>query len=153
MIVGICENADILNWIKADPFVQSRIGDSPLHAEMAPGMFYLVGIHEGETIGYCKCLCKAGIEIEVHPAVMGAHKKQSVEFFNSCLDWIFGNFEVVVRVSTQVLSQFPQVKRFVEKRLGFTYEGTMRSAAIRDSGYYDLHVLSILREDYERRRR
>lgn len=149
MIIGICNNIETLEMIKADPFVQSRIGDSPLHEDIEfQGTFYLVGIVDDQAIGYCKCLLKAGVEVEVHPAVRGEFKKYSVEFFNDCMEWIFEAFPMTMRISTQVLDKFPMVKRFVEKRLGFTYEGTMRSAAIRDSGYHDLHVLSILRNEY-----
>ena len=33
--------------------------------------------------------------------------------------------------------------------LGFKYEGIMRNAAKRDNKYYDLHLMSLLREEYQ----
>ena len=35
-------------------------------------------------------------------------------------------------------------------KLGFKYEGIMRNAAKRDNQYYDLHLMSILREEYKK---
>lgn len=35
-------------------------------------------------------------------------------------------------------------------KLGFKYEGIMRNAAKRDNEYYDLHLMSMLREEYEK---
>jgi ribosomal-protein-alanine N-acetyltransferase len=33
-------------------------------------------------------------------------------------------------------------------KLGFKYEGIMRHAAKKDGKYYDLHLMSMLREEY-----
>ncbi len=35
-------------------------------------------------------------------------------------------------------------------KLGFKYEGIMRNAAKRDNKYFDLHLMSMLREEYEK---
>lgn len=35
-------------------------------------------------------------------------------------------------------------------KLGFVYEGIMRKAAKRDNEFFDLHLMSILKEDYEK---
>ena len=35
-------------------------------------------------------------------------------------------------------------------KLGFSYEGIMRNAAKRDNKYFDLHLMSMLREEYKK---
>ena len=42
--------------------------------------------------------------------------------------------------------------RHLYESLGFVYEGTMRDASLRDGQYFDLHLMSILEEEYRARK-
>ncbi|NLJ58099.1 MAG: GNAT family N-acetyltransferase [Tissierellia bacterium] len=63
------------------------------------------------------------------------------------LDYCFNTLKME-RVSLDFYRGNPAEKLYLS--LGFKYEGIMRNAAKRDNEYFDLHLMSILREEYKK---
>lgn len=145
-------NPDVIRALYDDEFVQERYADSAYYGFIdAANVFYLGGRDGDAWLACAMCIFRSPWDIEVHLCIPGAHRRKGYEFATAVSDWIFAN-SPVNRISTSVVSIFPQVGNFA-KRLGFTYEGTARGACLRDGGFVDLWYYSLLRgEDYGRRK-
>lgn len=153
LTVSLCMNPDLIRALYDDPFVQDRYGDSCYYGwRDDPSIFYLVGYQDGTPIACVLCVIKTWFDIEVHLCVPENNKHLGPNFANMVLDWLFRETPAT-RISTSVVSVWPQVRNFVRK-LGFTEEGTARNAAYRDGKPVNLWCFSILRgEDYGWRQR
>lgn len=145
-------NPNVIRALYDDPFVQDRYADSSYYGYVdAPGVFYLAGHDDSGYLACAMCIVKNLHDIEVHLCIPEANRKLGYEFAELVIDWLYCNTPIN-RISTTVVSLFPQVGNFA-KRLGFTYEGTARGACHRDDEYLDLWLYGLLRgEDYGRRR-
>lgn len=63
------------------------------------------------------------------------------------LDYCFNDLEME-RVSLDHYTGNTAASMYLN--LGFKYEGIMRNAAKRDNDYYDLHLMSMLKEEYKK---
>jgi RimJ/RimL family protein N-acetyltransferase len=151
MRVDLCMNPDLIRALYDDPFVQDRYADSAYYGFIdAQNVFYVVGYDE-EPFACAMCIIKNIHDIEVHLCIPSAAKAKGYDFCVLLIDWLYSMWPIN-RISTTVVSLFPQVGNFA-KRLGFTFEGTARGACHRDGEYYDLHNYALLRgEPYGRRR-
>lgn len=153
MQIGFCTNPGVVRAIYADEFLEKRLEDSSYYGWVDdPKVFYVVGLVGSEPAACALCIFRDALEIEVHPAIPGRHKFHSVEFCDRLCELLFSTFTDLNRISTAIVDLFPQVMNFA-KRCGLTYEGIKRSAAKREDGYHDVHMYSILRSEYGRRRR
>lgn len=87
---------------------------------------------------------RPGLRAEVHVSFwdhkLSAHK----DLFQMCLIWAFATFELE-RIETYIGSHERAVRKFIEKRMGFTHEGTLRSYVKHDGRFIDVEVYSILK--------
>ncbi|HEY8505529.1 MAG TPA: GNAT family protein [Gemmataceae bacterium] len=67
------------------------------------------------------------------------------------LDHVFANYPVE-RIQARCMAENTASARVMQK-LGMTYEGTLRSALLRRGKFRDLHYYSILRGEWEQRRK
>lgn len=142
------------NTIRAlydDEFVQERYADSAYYGWIsAHNVFYLAGYDGDKPLACALCIIKNMWDIEVHLCIPGKQRRRGFEFAVAVIDWLFANAPIN-RISTTVVSLFPQVANFA-RRLGFADEGTQRGACRRDGQFLDLWSFSLLRgEPYGRR--
>jgi RimJ/RimL family protein N-acetyltransferase len=151
--VAVCMNPGVIRALYDDPFVQDRYGESDYYGwHDKPDRFYLVGYSGDEPTACVLCIIKTWFDIEVHLCVPEINKRVGPEFARMVIDWLFQNAPLT-RITTSVVGVFPQVRNFVRK-LGFTEEGTARSAAYRDGQPTDIWCFSLLRgEPYGRQGR
>jgi len=86
------------------------------------------------------------LRAEVHVSFWDHKLSAHADLFLRCLVWAMGTFDLE-RIETYIGANERAVKRFVEKRMGFTHEGTLRSYVLHDGRYLDVDVYSILREE------
>lgn len=87
-----------------------------------------------------------GLRCEVH-VVFWDHKLSArKEKLEELLLWTFLTFDLF-RIETFVGSYARALMRFIEKKMGFAYEGTMRKRVLHKGIPTDLKVYSILREE------
>lgn len=151
MIVDLCMNPDVIRTLYDDEFVQERYADSSYYGFIdAENVFYVVGFDDDKPIACALCIIRSAWDIEVHLCIPGAVRRRGYEFAELVIDWLY-EYWPINRISTTVVSLFPQVGNFA-KRLGFTFEGVARGACRRDDQFYDLHHYALLRgEPYGRR--
>lgn len=149
--VELCMKPDVIRGLYADEFVQYRYAESSYYGWIdQENMFYAAGKDGDKYICCAMCIIRSMWDIEVHLCIPQAAKRKAYEFCELLIAWLFDRFPIN-RITTTVVSEFPQVKNFA-LRLGFTYEGAMRGAVYRDDQFIDLWVLSLLRgEPYGRR--
>ena len=87
-----------------------------------------------------------GLRCEVHMIFWDHKLSARQELLNELLIWAFITFDLY-RIETFVASYARSVMRFIEKKMGFTYEGTMRNRIIHRGLPTNLKVYSILREE------
>lgn len=151
MNVGVCMNPDVIRTLYDDDFVQRRYADSSYYGWIdAPNVFYLAARNGDEWLACALCIIKSVHDIEVHLCIPGARRRMGAEFAGAVIEWLFANAPIN-RISTTVVSLFPQVAAFA-RRLGFTQEGTQRGACFRDGQYLDLWSFSLLRGEHYGRR-
>lgn len=152
LMVEICMNPDVIRTLYDDEFVQNRYADSAYYGFIdAPNVFYLASRDSDGWLCCALCVFRSTWDIEVHLCIPGAQRARGYEFAESVIEWLFSNAPIN-RISTTVVSIFPQVANFA-RRLGFKQEGTARGACLRDDEFIDLWLFSLLRgEDYGRRR-
>lgn len=100
--------------------------------------------HEGGLLLLQRML--PGLRAEVH--FMEWDKKMSThaELFKECLLWAFLSFDLE-RIETFIAEYARAVRRFVEERLGFRYEGTMRKRVRHNGELIDMKIYSKLRSE------
>lgn len=87
-----------------------------------------------------------GVRCEVH-LVFWDHKLSArQELLTELLVWTFITFDLV-RIETFVASYAKSLMRFIEKKMGFVYEGTMRNRVMHEGVPTNLKVYSMLREE------
>jgi len=144
-------NPDVIRALYDDPFIQDRYADSSYYGFVnEPRVFYLAGFDDDTPKACAMCIIKNMWDIEVHLCIPGEMRRRGYEFATGVIDWLYAN-SPINRISTTVISLFPQVGNFALK-LGLTFEGAARGACHRDGQFYDLHNYALLRgEPYGRR--
>lgn len=87
-----------------------------------------------------------GLRGEVHFCFWDRKLSARADLMRNCLIWAFSYFELV-RIETQVADYARAVRRFIEEKLGFTYEGTRRRYVRHNGRLIDMHIYSTLREE------
>lgn len=87
-----------------------------------------------------------GHRAEVHVSFWDHKLSEHTELLRDCLLWAFLTFDLH-RIETFVDAKAKAVRRFLEKRMGFTHEGVMRERLKLHGEYIDVHVFGILREE------
>jgi hypothetical protein len=87
-----------------------------------------------------------GLKATFHPVFWDHKLSARYEDLRDVLVWVFLYFKLE-RVETQIAPYAKAAIRFIEKKMGFTYEGTLRSYVRRHGNPMDMKVYSILREE------
>ena len=87
-----------------------------------------------------------GLKGEVHMSFFDHKLSCHTVLVKECLAWGFVQFDLQ-RIGTLIPSYARAVKRFVRDKLGFTYEGTMRSFAWHKGTLVDVEFYSLLRSE------
>jgi len=85
-----------------------------------------------------------GLKATFHPVFWDHKLSARYEDLKDALVWLFLYFNLE-RVDTQINPNARAAIRFIEKKMGFTYEGTLRSYVKRKGSPMDMKVYSILR--------
>ncbi len=83
---------------------------------------------------------------EVHLAIWDKKISDKTDQLKDLLMWVFMVFDLH-RIETFVPEDYRTMRRFVEKKMGFTFEGTLRSRAIRRGRPIDMKAYAILRDE------
>ena len=87
-----------------------------------------------------------GVRGEVHFMFWDHKLSARTELLKDCVLWAFLSFDLE-RLETFVADYARAVRRFVEEKLGFTYEGTLRHRVKHQGRFIDMKVYSILRNE------
>ena len=87
-----------------------------------------------------------GLKGEVHMSFFDHKLSAHTTLVKECLAWGFMEFDLQ-RIGTMIPSYAGAVRRFLEHRLGFKHEGTMRNFAWHKGQLVDVSFYSILREE------
>jgi len=85
-----------------------------------------------------------GLKATFHPVFWDHKLSARYEELKDVLVWVFLYFNLE-RVDTQIAPYAKGAMRFIEKKMGFTYEGTLRSFVKKNNSPMDMKVYSILR--------
>lgn len=151
MIIEICMNPNVIRALYDDPFVQDRYADSAYYGWInQENVFYLAAKEDDQWLACAMCIIKNFWDIEVHLCIPENMRRRGYEFATLVIDWLYQN-SPINRISTTVVSLFPQVGNFALK-LGFEYEGTSKGACLREGEFIDLHNYGLVRgKPYGRR--
>jgi hypothetical protein len=89
-----------------------------------------------------------GHKAEFHATFWDKKLSPRKDLLKACLVWCFATFSLE-RVETWVAGYAKAVRRFLEDRLGFRHEGTLRSYARNRGRLVDIHVYGMLRGELE----
>ena len=125
-------------------FADDNMKDPDVFAKQLTDYQTICVEHEGGLFLLQRMLL--GLRAEVH--FMSWDKKMSAhsELFQECLLWAFLSFDLE-RIETFVADYARAVRRFVEERLGFKYEGTLRNRVRHNGELIDMKVYSKLRTE------
>ena len=87
-----------------------------------------------------------GLKATFHPVFWDHKLSARKEDLKDVLVWVFLYFKLE-RIETQIAPYARAAIRFIEKKMGFTYEGTLRSYVRRHGSPMDMKVYSILRTE------
>lgn len=90
--------------------------------------------------------CKAELHLVVFDNKLSSHE----EVVRDALIWLIVEFELQ-RLEIQLPHFTKAFHRFVEKKLGFTYEGRLRRRGRRGDDMFDLMIFSLLKDEVVRR--
>ena len=85
-----------------------------------------------------------GLKATFHPVFWDHKLSARKEELKDALVWTFLYFKLE-RIETQIAPYAKAAIRFIEKTMGFTYEGTLRSYVRKNNSPMDMKVYSILR--------
>lgn len=89
-----------------------------------------------------------GHKAEFHATFWDRKLSTKKDLLKACLIWVFAAFSLE-RVETWVAGYAKAVRRFLEERLGFRHEGTLRSYARNRGRLIDIHVYGLLRGELQ----
>lgn len=87
-----------------------------------------------------------GLKTEVHPMFLDHKMSAHAELFKEILVWAFLQYRFL-RIETFIGEYAHSVQRFLQKRMNFTHEGTLRKRIIHHGTPMNIEVYSILREE------
>lgn len=87
-----------------------------------------------------------GLRGEVHFMFWDHKLSARAELLKDCVLWAFLAFDLE-RMETFVADYARAVRRFVEDKLGFTFEGTLRHRVRHQGRFIDMKVYGLLREE------
>ncbi len=87
-----------------------------------------------------------GLKATFHPVFWDHKLSARIEDLKDVLAWVFLYFNLE-RVETQIAPYAKAAIRFIEKKMGFSYEGTLRSFVRKNDSPMDMKIYSILREE------
>ena len=85
-----------------------------------------------------------GLKATFHPVFWDHKLSARIEDLKDVLVWVFLYFNLE-RVETQIAPYAKAAIRFIEKKMGFIYEGTLRSFVRKNDSPMDMKIYSILR--------
>lgn len=89
---------------------------------------------------------RPGLRAEVHATFWDHKLSPRKELIEECLKWAFIEWDLH-RIETYVAEYARAMRRFLEEKLHFQREGTMRSYTLHKGQLTDIHIYSILREE------
>lgn len=87
-----------------------------------------------------------GLRGEVHAEFWDHKLSAKRDIFEKCLIWAFITFDLY-RLEARIPEFCRALKRIMEKRLGFTFEGRLRDSYWYKGNLTDVNILSILRRE------
>ncbi len=87
-----------------------------------------------------------GCRLEVHLAVYDKKLSDKTEMLKELLVWAFLHFNLH-RIETFLAQDYHTIRRFIEEKLGFKFEGILRCRGLRRDRPIDVKVYSILRNE------
>ena len=136
-------------WEKVEPFdrlftdSQRVLGESNFFATLLQKDCLALGI-EGGILVMNKIM--PGIRAEAHLTFWDRKFSPKVDIIKECLIWAFMEFDLY-RIEVRSPEYAKAVHRILQKKLGFTHEGTLRHMNWYKGCLIDYHIFSILREE------
>ena len=87
-----------------------------------------------------------GLKATFHPVFWDHKLSARLEELKDVLTWAFLTFDLQ-RMDTQIAPYAKAAMRFIEKKMGFKYEGTLRNYVWKNGEPMDMKVYSILKEE------
>ena len=112
-------------------FTQTMVSKHTQMLEFDGGMVWLTGVEEG-------------LSARAHLMIWDKDLRHKVELIKNCLTWGFLTFDLE-RVDVFIAEYARSLMRFVEKKLGFAYEGRLRHFTKHEGRFIDMFVYSLLR--------
>lgn len=84
--------------------------------------------------------------MEVHLAIHDKRLSNKTDMLKEMIVWAFLQFNLH-RVETFIAQDYHAIRRFIEERLGFKFEGILRSRGLRGDRPIDVKAYSILRSE------
>jgi RimJ/RimL family protein N-acetyltransferase len=89
---------------------------------------------------------KENLHAEVHVAFWDCKLSGKESILKDCLRWAFFQYNLN-RIEAFIPEYSRSLHRFMEKKLGFVYEGRMRKRMLYKGQFTDVKIYSILREE------
>lgn len=121
------------NFRDPEVYLKKFLDRNSVILETEGGFLIIKNIHEG-------------LKAEAHLCFWDHKLSPRADLIKACIVWTFLQFDLY-RIETEVAEYARAVRRFLEKRLGFTHEGIKRNSVIHRGNLIDMHIYSILREE------
>jgi len=143
--------AEHLAEIYADPYMQ-RIGWDcrPAAPVIHPSAQYVSAWVGDAFAGAFLVIRSSVIESDFHSLLKRSSVKHSRSLLRLAIDWAF-NQRPILRLTAYIAEGLESARNAAIK-VGFVPEGRMRHACIKNGRPCDVHMLSIIREDWRRTR-
>lgn len=93
----------------------------------------------------CVMGIKPRLDALIHIVMFDRRLKGREPLFKEMLAYTFNTFQL--RRLTAMISEDAVMAEALAKRMGFTHEGTMRKAMLREGRYVDIEIYGLLREE------
>lgn len=136
--------------VYSDVFIARIAHDHrPHYPVFSPEATYVSAWVEGVFSGAFLAIKASDIELDVHVLLMRSAVKHSRELGEEFLRWCFAK-PGVLRLTGYIPDWIPTARNHCEK-MGFTYEGTRRSALVRNGQPRGMWTMGLLRDEWEAR--
>lgn len=140
---------EIVEVVMCDPFIKRRVAHD--HREPGyishPDVRYLGALVDAKLAGVFTLIDFSELEVEIHAALLPWAIRQSRELGAACLDHVFSD-QQVQRATAYVIEGLESAKNYC-LHLGFQTEGLRRNACLKDGRLIGVHVLGLLRHEWE----
>lgn len=127
-----------------DPYISDRMSrDShTLAYSEHPGVIYLDARGDGVFI----LVRSMDTEMEAHAALYEDSATRSRQHVINMVNWVFSNTDVI-RIKAPITARLMSVINLC-KKIGFVEEGVLRKQERKGGKLYDVHIMTMMREDW-----